>query len=272
MKQTIAILCHPGQEARLPRYVIDSFASFWREDGHDVFYLFGPDRFVPGDLVIVHVDLTVVPEAYFDLARRYPIVINGSIKDVRKSTFSRLRVRRGDTVEGRVIVKSELNFAGIPERMFGVPHVAPTAIRLRAPPDYRIYESIEAVPQAIWDDPALIVERFLPTMEDGAYVTWALNFLGDQVSCGKLVGKHPIVGGGTQIRIDRVAPHPEMVALRAELGIDFGKLDYVVHDGAPILLDVNKTVGAGHIPLTPERMTTRRRRAEGLYAYFAQER
>jgi hypothetical protein len=41
--------------------VITRFADSWREEGFDVRYLFGARRFVPADLVIVHVNLSVVP-------------------------------------------------------------------------------------------------------------------------------------------------------------------------------------------------------------------
>ena len=58
--------------------------------------------------------------------------------------------------------------------------------------------------------------------------------------------------------------------LRQELGFDYGKFDYVVHDGRPVLLDANKTTGAAGLPLTPELVAARRYRAEGLYSFFAQ--
>jgi hypothetical protein len=49
---------------------------------------------------------------------------------------------------------------------------------------------------------------------------------------------------------------------------DYGKFDYVIHEGQVLLLDANKTVGAPNLPAIPARMTDRRYRAEGLYACF----
>ncbi|WP_135432437.1 hypothetical protein [Pseudotabrizicola sediminis] len=40
--------------------------------------------------------------------------------------------------------------------------------------------------------------------------------------------------------LDRPPPEP-ILRLREEMGFDFGKFDYVVHDGQAILLDANKT-------------------------------
>jgi hypothetical protein len=268
MKRTIAILCHPSEKASLKGYVITQLATVWREDGHEVFFVLGAGRFVPADVVIVHVDRSVVPDEYLELARQYPIALNAKVKDIRKSTFSTLRVFRGDPHAGRVIVKSELNYAGVPERRSGSSSYAATALRIDSPEDYRIYERVDSVPQAIWDDPGLIVEKFVPEMTDGCYGCYAMNFLGDRYTCGKVVGPNPIVCGRTQQRIDRVPPHPEMLKLREQMGFDYGKFDYVIHDGKPILLDANKTVGAGTLPMTEERVRVRRYRAQGLYAYF----
>ena len=113
----IAVLFHEGDRHRDPSdYVVDHLAEFWREDGHRVSYVFGVKRFVPADIVLVHVNLSVVPGAYLEFASRYPIVLNGKIADIRKSTFSRNVVRPGDPWDGPVIIKSDLNYAGVPER------------------------------------------------------------------------------------------------------------------------------------------------------------
>ena len=96
-------------------YLVDNFARFWREDGLEVVYLYGTDWFVPADLVLVHVDLSVVPESYIEFAARYPIVLNGRVRDIGKSAISGYLVHPGDDWDGPVIVKTDLNSGGYAE-------------------------------------------------------------------------------------------------------------------------------------------------------------
>ena len=70
----IAILFHKNdRHHNLDRYSIVQLAKVWQAAGHEVVHVFGPDKFVPADLALVHVNLSVVPEGYIQLARRYPI-------------------------------------------------------------------------------------------------------------------------------------------------------------------------------------------------------
>ncbi len=48
--------------------------------------------------------------------------------------------------------------------------------------------------------------------------------------------------GATSHGCYELASTPDAIrGLRRRLGIDYGKLDYVVHDGEVVLLDVNRT-------------------------------
>jgi hypothetical protein len=69
------------------------------------------------------------------------------------------------------------------------------------------------------------------------------------------------------VRVEAVEPHAAVREWPAQLGFEYGKFDYVVHDGTPILFDVNKTVGSGE-QSTPELEALRRHRAAGIHAYF----
>ncbi len=114
----IAVLFHRREpRENISSYIVDHLARFWREDGHEVTYVFGTRQFVPADLVFVHVNLSVVPDEYLQFAARYPVAVNGRIRDIRKSSISRNLLRPDDAWSGPVIVKSDLNYAGIPERM-----------------------------------------------------------------------------------------------------------------------------------------------------------
>jgi hypothetical protein len=273
-------------EQTLRNYYITRLVEHWREDGHEVIFLFGVSRFVPADLVIVHVDLSVVPDSYLEFARGYPIAINGRVKDIRKSTISKNLVRRGDTYNGSVIVKSDLNYAGVPERSLDANIPRPLSlssgllawyrrarsVEFASPLDYRIYENPQQVPRRYFQQKGLVIEKFLPEIDNGLYCVRNFHFLGDSVTCIRRRAKHPIVNGSTYVDMEQVDPHPDIVAMREKLRFDYGKFDYVVIDGQGVLLDANKTVGWVGARDTPETKAQRRdrdrARSRGSFAYF----
>jgi hypothetical protein len=65
-----------------------------------------------------------------------------------------------------------------------------------------------------------------------------------------------------------VDPDPAIVSIREELGADFGKFDYVMHDGRAVLIDANKTPGGTGLRPTRERMARWRERAAGIRVYL----
>ena len=185
----IAVLFHEGDRRRDPReYIVHHLAEFWREDGHAVSYLYGTRHAPPADIILVHVNLSVVPPGYIEFASRYPIVLNGRIRDIRRSTISRNLVRPGDPWNGPVIVKSDLNYAGVPERYM---RMTPLEHRWRAlrrvrrlvdrirgdippfagPRDYRIFDRIADVPAQWFSNQRVVVEKFRPEFENGLYHT-----------------------------------------------------------------------------------------------------
>lgn len=272
-------------ERDLAPYLVDHLAGFWREDGHDVGYLYGTRRFVPADVLLVHVNLSVVPDEYLEFAARYPIVLNGGIRDIRKSTFSTNLVRPGDGWGGPVIVKSDLNYGGAPERHLrrtwlerrwrGLRRVRRAAERLlgRRPPfrgsrDYQVFERAADVPPEWFATRDAVVERFRPEVGDGFYHVRIYMFLGDRWSCTRVGTRHRVVKSEPDSRTEPVEPAPEIVAWRQRLGMDYGKLDYVINDGEAVLVDVNKTTGASQYMDDERRRRMRRHLAEGLYSYF----
>ncbi|MCG2588962.1 hypothetical protein [Rhodohalobacter sulfatireducens] len=248
-------------------------------------FLFGTDRFVPADLLFMHVDLSIVPDKYLEFAEKYPIVINGNIKDIRKSTYGTHLLNKKDNWDGPVIVKSDHNCAGIPERtrggIVGKIHdkvlkaihrfnneKSPLAIRTAL--DYKVYDHLSEVPRIYFHHPGLVIQKFLPEMEDELYCVHTLFFLGDQMSCARLKGEHPIVKDHTVTDIERtVDPHPDILSLREKLQFDYGKFDYVIYKKEPVLLDANKTVGwPPNISNNEDSMVRIKNRAVGLYTYF----
>jgi len=279
--RTIGILLHEKNRKRhLSDYAITFLAEFWRQDGHCVHYLFGTRKFVPADLLLVHVDLSVVPDEYLEFARRYPIALNSGVKDIRKSQISTNLVKQDDVYSGKVIVKTNLNFRGSPEQIlrrrwshrwrrlasrFVRDHALGTG--LETPSQYRIYERLTDVPPAVFERNDWVVEKFLPEQEGNFFFVRNYEFLGDCATCTRLASRDPIVKDQTIVSIEEIEPHLEIVEAQKRLKFDYGKFDYVIHDGQPVLLDANKTTGADRIR-SPELNARRRHRANGIYSYF----
>lgn len=275
-RKRIAVLFHENDRGRdLSAYIVWLLAEIWKEAGHEVVLLFGTRRFVPADVVLVHIDLTVVPETYFRFARRYPIVLNGAVKDIRKRRYSESLVERDDDWEGPVIVKSDLNAGGYPEQALGRSWLTRRSARIRrlvsrthplaASGYYEFHDSIADVPSKRFEDRRLVVEKFRPERENGLYHLRVYQFLGPHETCARLASEEPVVKNANSGWAEPVEPHAEIVAARRRFAMDYGKLDYVVSDGQAILLDVNKTATASPFPV---HVRARRYWAEGLYSYF----
>lgn len=265
-RRRVAILLHEHQsEERLALYAISHLAEYWRADGIEVVHLFGVERFVPADLVLVHVDLSVVGDEYLDFARRYPVALNAGVNDIRKSSFSTLIVNGRDAYSGPVIVKSDLNYGGLPERVLD-----PAADHgpIGDPADYRVYESPAHVPARLRGDARVVVERFVPERDHEGFHTRMYEFLGDRHTSVRLTSDRPIVSTGSHQRWQSVELPPELPKLRRRLGLDYGKLDYVMHGSRPLLLDVNKTMGATADTSDERVQELRRTRAQGIHVYF----
>jgi hypothetical protein len=168
------------RKKRTNSYVITRLADIWKHEGIDVTFVFGTKKVVPADLAILHIDLSVVPGEYLEYAHQYPETLNGSIADIRKSTFSTNIVHLGNGYEGKVIVKSDLNHTGLPERYLSRPAVSilfhrfmkklpRTRMSARtitpffdSPFDYLVLDSPELVPHGGYERKDIVIEKFLP--------------------------------------------------------------------------------------------------------------
>jgi len=265
--KTIAILFHEKDTpSSIRQYLITYYASFWHQQGSRVVALFGTGRFVPADLIVVHVDLSVVPESYLEFARRYPRVVNGEVRDIRKSSVSRHLVDDHSDYHGAVIVKSDCNYAGVPERRIE-PQNGTQAL-FNNPLDYQIYSSYREIPTDILQRPDIVVEKFLPEYEDGLYHIRFYNFLGDRGNCMRVASRSPVVHINDAVKVEQIPFDPRIEQLRRELRFDYGKFDYVVRDGAIVLFDTNKTTGFIGKTDDPIMREARFYRAMGIYDYF----
>jgi hypothetical protein len=263
-KRIVILFSAETGKHELGRFGVMRYAKTWIDDGHDVQILVGASRYVPADLAILHIDVSQIPEQYLNFALRYPVVLNRHITDIRKSKISKNLVRPGDGYQGPVIVKSDLNRAGIPEDN--------AALRRRrlfdGPSQYPVFPSFAAVPPQYWNDPALVVERFLAERDDDLYCVRMYTFLGDHGTCLRFKGPNPVVEPAPNTSFEIIEPDPTILAMQQELNVDFGQFDYVMHDGRAVLLDVNRTIGRGSMVPSVELDAQRVHRARGLYKYF----
>lgn len=242
-------------------YFLGLIARQWERWGHKVTDCFGPVAGVRADLLFVHTDLSVVPRACLAMARRYPASINGTLKDIRKSRISRLLIRRPDEAwDGPVIVKTDLNHGGVPERWAHGFRWASSRLpgwvrsmgrKLTCPPvadfpggptHYPVYHSLREVPVRYFRDRQYVVERFVPEREGSRYVLRHAYRLGSRYVAYRFTQEDPLVRSPKTY--DAEIPFPEEIRhyLIVE-GMEYAKIDYVEHGGRVYILDVNKTIG-----------------------------
>ncbi len=269
--QRIVILLHEDDDfyART-RYLLRPIVDVWTAQGHAVEMVRGADRFVPADVVIPHLDLTVTPERYRAWLDRYPLVVNRHLTDISKSRISAQLVGQRDSWRGPVIVKTDRNYGGKPEARLGGPTslaarparslwrraISRLGLGSQAPSpwglvetlevgDYPVFDTLQAVPPDVFRNPSLIVEKFLPEMEGEDYVLRYCYIFGDAAANIVMRSRERVVKAANAHSCVQVEPPPQLRALWRARGIDYGKIDYVMRDGEIVLFDVNKTPGSG---------------------------
>jgi hypothetical protein len=123
--------------------------------GHRVTIARGvPTQVIAADIAILHVDLTLVPAEYLEFAASFPICLNGEVRNIAKRTVANGLVRQNTNWAGSVIVKTDLNYRGVPElranNLAGqknLPAPFPNAVFLS---DYPTFDGVSAVPPAYW--------------------------------------------------------------------------------------------------------------------------
>ncbi|TPM38494.1 hypothetical protein [Mesorhizobium sp. B2-3-4] len=228
-------------------YMIHAVLEDLRSRGHTWTIAHGPSNTIKGDVAVLHVDATRVDPAYVEYGSRFPLCLNLAVTDISKGRISEARVAPGDGWTGPIIVKPLLNSGGVPEERLnrralrvGKPLPFPTAKVMK---EYRVFDRAPEVPPGFFADPDLLVERFMPEVEEDGFALRFWVFCGDYDFCGRFISRTSMVKGPGVFRSER-CPVPEDLRLRREqLGFDYGKFDFAVHDGKSYLMDANKTPG-----------------------------
>ena len=250
----IAIITHPLDrrlrtllDGYVPRsrghYQIDSILLAGRPLGLRWFHTDPTQKFRPADAALLHVDMSLVPDAYLELAARYPLTINGRVSDIRKRLVSRNLITRGSDWTGPVLAKTDLNSNGAPERFL---HRRATGAPLGPPAEaaedaYHLFDAPAAVPSGLWDDPAMVFERYLPERRGDMNVLRVWSLLGKYERCSWYLSPETVVKGRNIVDF---GPSEVPAFLREErhrLGFDYGKFDFAIPPDGPVLYDANRT-------------------------------
>lgn len=237
-------------------FTVEILRREWVRDGRDVRLAYGVSGSDDADLAVNHVDLTVTPDSYRRFLARFPTTINGQLVDISKSTISRSLVDPDDDYRGMVIVKTDANAGGARDLILAarssfagrvrwkLARALPSRRRYVAHGSYPIFDSVHDVPRRVWRNPALVVERFETERDDdGNFVLRAWSFLGSQEFDTRTVSPVPIAKGARLIdrAVQRSGPPAEVRAFRAAFAADYGRIDYAIVDGRPVVYDLNRT-------------------------------
>lgn len=262
----ITILLHEDDPyPRLQYHMIWSLCDVWKDQGLEVEVVKGIERQVDTDLLISHLAMSEVPASYEAYRQQHPCVVNGAVSNITKRSYSRDLVGPGDGYKGPVIIKTNRNYGGQPEFLLRQENLTGRRLgRLRSRwhrfVDYRAQKSLRTartlcvsqypiipsagdVPSEVFENDALVVERFLPEMDGDLYCLRLYVFMGDRHLNVKAKSTAPIVKGQTIVAREAVSVPEEIVEMRRRLGFDYGKFDYVIHEDRVVLLDANSTPG-----------------------------
>jgi hypothetical protein len=187
---TILILTHFNPD--LQRYFVGLVAKEWEARGIRV--LVHRDDLhcsVSADVCFVHVDLSVVPPHYIEFASQYPNTINLHITDIRKTSYSRNRVIRGDGYDGPIIRE-------VLAQLCGSTRTAGTRPSITSKSHYRIFPNRRMLPVGWLDRGDIVVERFRPERHGDNFVLREWYFLGDREYYSCEISRDPIFTSATK--------------------------------------------------------------------------
>jgi hypothetical protein len=238
-------------------YAIKTLLPHLTEAGIAYRILDRPEKSGAARKALLHLDLTELPDSYRDLAAQYDGAINGGALSIHRFLYSTLRLSEGDAHGGAVVVKTVLNARGLPEvrlrrsrnrwtRMrYLLGKLLVPGFRERAAPHYRVYRSVGEVPKKVWRDARLMVEKYaFDSLEMPIVKHRYLFMLGAQLNI-KQVYNDPLCSSAKIISSEAVGPPPqEVMAVRRQLKLDYGAIDYFIVEGRGVVVDANKTMGS----------------------------
>ena len=239
------------------RYFLSQLVKIWRQQGLEVRISAGCN-YAPADLAFMHVDTTVVPDEYLELGKRYPVALNGNVKDILKTSISQYLLNRDDPYQGPVIVKTNANYGGVnefnnaltsdPSAWYGPDVERPWRKReVMDSLNYPVFDRLSEVPPGVWKNDKLVVEKFLPErLDNGDYRCRTYIFFGDQEFAAWLTAPRPIIKSIVATGMGVLNEVPQSLRdIRIASGFNYGKFDYAEVNGEVFVYDMNKTPAFG---------------------------
>lgn len=254
--RSLVILVHPYDEFWNSRYWFASAAEVLRHRGVSIEVCSDPTRCPAADASVLHVDQTRVAPEFIRAARRSRHAINADTIDISKRAVCAHILKRSDLWDGPVIVKTDRNSAGMKEaiaaRLRSWPTRIARSIHRRLPwylraelggKAYRVFDSMREVPLPVWHSPWLVVERFYPEPEGAMFLLRSCVFFEDASISLLRRGHEPVVRSPFPCPAEvTFNPPPEAVRRLAQrLGFHYGKFDYTLQNGHPVVFDCNRT-------------------------------
>ncbi len=263
--KSIAVLMHPRQlDAERLHYRIWPIIANWRAMGVRVDVIYGvrghERELMAADVLVPHVDCSWLDDRTWELLQRHPRVINRRVRDIRKMAVSAQLVQRGDAWDGPVIVKTAGNCGGLSDHRFSREHGPSVLDRVRhrltfharrepwlmgfakTLTRYYLFGHRREVPGAVWGNQSLVVEKFLPERDEaGNFVMRMWITMGDAGVGRILRGSDPYVKNVNAALEEFSAPPASVEAWRRSFGLDYGKIDFVMHGGEAVIIDANTT-------------------------------
>lgn len=220
-----------------------------------------------------------------DLTNRFVergvFVVNGFVQDIRKSTLqthlgmiglNSVKVTASGPSHEVLIVKTDLNFGGEPERQLPLERIAASGYDHLISPNIRgayQYKTVlrEMLPAEIWNDPSVTIEKYVSNAEDSFYRVY---FSGERVIIVKafapgvikklstdprdtnyVTDLEHLKAGTDELEISETLKR-DLVTFLEQSAIEFGCLD-IMHDGNDnhYIVDLNLTPYAGRRPIDP---------------------
>ncbi|MFN3609062.1 MAG: hypothetical protein ACK4Y9_08365 [Hyphomonas sp.] len=251
MLDRIAILNNSGHVQGSRTHLTALLADHWRASGIEVIELAGTSSFVEADLLFLNLSRPLIPEDYRSFAAQYPVTFNTGACDLRKHLYADGQLPAGAPYRGPVIVKAYQDYAApnrLPAQRVNLFSKLSGARRAKlvTPPlpgandNYRIYPSIHDVPPEKFA-PGHIVQKFLPEQEGRRYILRQYYFLGNTHFLSILTSGASIIRTSAPQSLEEWAPAEELLDLRAHLGLDYGRIDFVEADGKPFVISVSRS-------------------------------